>query len=233
MLTDTNGSGDRADEMARLQGRIFACARCVQAGYLREARPISRGKGSVDARMLIVGQAPGATGADHTNPFMGAAGRTLSAWLQIAGLPPWAHHDPDLAFVTAVTRCFPGKSAAGKGDRMPSGPEIALCAPYLEAEFGLVRPEVVVALGRLAATRLVGPAPLTDLIGSVVTIEHGGRTVPVIALPHPSGVSRWLNLPANRERHVAALRLLGGILGTLPPDVPEAPGAPDTEVAGR
>lgn len=204
--------------MDRLQGRIFRCARCVRAGHLSEARPITRGKGSVDARMLMVGQAPGASGADHTQPFMGAAGRTLSTWLQLAGLPPWAHHDPRLAFVTAITRCFPGKAMGGKGDRMPSGPEIALCAPYLEAEFALVRPEVVVALGRLAATRLVGPAPLSDLIGTVVEIERGGRTVPVITLPHPSGVSRWLNLPANRDRHIAALRLLGDMLGTLPPE---------------
>ena len=217
---------DRAEEMDRLQGQIFGCARCVRAGYLREARPITRGKGSVDARMLIVGQAPGAAGADHARPFMGAAGRTLSTWLQVAGLPPWAHRDPQLAFVTAITRCFPGKSTGGKGDRMPSGPEIALCAPYLEAEFALVRPEVVVALGRLAATRLVGPAPLSDLIGTVIAIDRGGGCVPVITLPHPSGVSRWLNLPANRERHVAALRLLGGILGTLHPESPGSATAP-------
>lgn len=204
--------------MARLQGHIFGCARCVAGGYLRVAHPVTRGKGSVHAKMLIVGQAPGAAGHTHEKPFSGAAGKALSAWLQIAGLPPWAHHDPELAFVTAITRCFPGKvpGAGGKGDRVPSGPEIALCAPYLEAEFALVRPRVVVALGRLAATRLIGPAPLGELIGQVREIERGGQRLPVVTLPHPSGVSRWLNLPANREQHLVALRLLGDLLSGAP-----------------
>ena len=207
---------DPQEQMARLQGHVFGCARCVMAGALAVAHPVARGKGSVHAAMLIVGQAPGAAGHTHGKPFSGPAGRALSAWLQTAGLPPWAHHDPDLAFVTAITRCFPGKVPGGKGDRVPSGPEIALCAPYLEAEFALVRPRVVVALGRLAATRLVGPAPLGELIGQVREIERGGQRLPVITLPHPSGVSRWLNLPANREQHLVALRRLGELLGTLP-----------------
>lgn len=202
--------------MARLQGHIFGCARCVAAGHLAVAHPVTRGKGGVDAAMLIVGQAPGATGHTHEKPFSGAAGRTLSAWLQLAGLPPWAHHDPELAFVTAITRCFPGKGVGGKGDRVPSPPEIALCAPYLAAEFALVRPKLVVALGRLAATRLIGPAPLTELIGELRWIARDGRDLPVITLPHPSGVSRWLNAPDNRARHLVALGLLADLLGTAP-----------------
>ena len=214
---------DAAEAMARLQGHIFGCARCVAGGFLEVAHPVTRGKGSVGAAMLIVGQAPGAAGHTHEKPFSGAAGKALSAWLQIAGLPPWAHHDADLAFVTAITRCFPGKAPGGKGDRVPSGPEIILCRPYLEAEFALVRPRVVVALGRLAATRLIGPAPLGELIGQVREIERDGRRLPVITLPHPSGVSRWLNLPVNREQHLVALRLLGELLGTLPKPIPGDP----------
>ena len=215
---------DAEDAMARLQGHVFGCARCVVGSFLEVAHPVARGKGSVRAAMLIVGQAPGAAGHTHGKPFSGVAGKALSAWFQIAGLPSWAHHDPELAFITAVTRCFPGKAPGGKGDRVPSGPEIILCRPYLEAEFELVRPRVVVALGRLAATRLVGPAPLGELIGQVREIERDGRTLPVITLPHPSGVSRWLNLPANRERHLVALRLLGELLGTLPVDSPNPVG---------
>ncbi|HEV2527148.1 MAG TPA: uracil-DNA glycosylase family protein [Thermomicrobiales bacterium] len=221
---------DRAATMAALQGHIFSCARCVRAGALEVARPITRGKGSVDARMLVVGQAPGATGHLHDKPFSGMAGRTLNLWFQRAGLPPWAHHDPALAFVTAITRCFPGKAnggrgadgrqTGGKGDRMPSGSEILLCQPYLEAEFALVCPEVVVILGRLAATRLIGPEPLGELIGTVRQVERAGRSIPAVTLPHPSGISRWLNLPANRDRHDIALRQLGEILGTLPSDPP-------------
>jgi uracil-DNA glycosylase len=158
---------------------------------------------------MIVGQAPGPTGKDARRPFSGTAGRTLGTWLELAGFPPNAHHNPELVFLTSVTRCFPGKSSAGKGDRLPSATEVRLCRPYLDEEIALVQPRVVVALGRLAATELIGSAPLSQLIDQVIEVERAGVRFPVITLPHPSGVSRWLNDPANRAKHETALRRLG------------------------
>lgn len=203
--------------MLALQGSISRCARCVQAGHIPVARPVTRGKGSVDAPLMIVGQAPGPTGKDARRPFSGTAGRTLAAWLELAGFPPKSHHDPNLVFLTSVTRCFPGKSKAGKGDRMPSSAEVRLCRPYLDEEIALVRPRVVVALGRLAATELVGPAPLSQLIERIIEVERAGVRFSVVTLPHPSGVSRWLNDPANRAKHEAALRRLGEIVRATAP----------------
>lgn len=197
-------------ELERLEGRIGACRRCVEAGFLTEAHPVHRGRGTVRARLMLVGQAPGATGHLHPKPFSGAAGRTLRGWLMAAGFPEEALHDGERIFLTSVTKCFPGPSlnGAGKGDRMPSPAEVRLCRPYLDEEIRLVQPAVVVVLGRLAATELLGSRPLAALVGPVHTVERAGRRLQVVVLSHPSGVSRWLNDPANRTKHGEALEAL-------------------------
>ena len=73
----------------------------------------------------------------------------------------------DNFYLTSVTKCFPGPSVSGKGDRAPSPAEISLCAGHLEREIAFVRPELVVTLGKLAANVMIGPGSLTDLVGTV------------------------------------------------------------------
>jgi uracil-DNA glycosylase len=111
--------------------------------------------------------------------------------------------------LTSVTKCFPGPSPSGKGDRSPSAAEVALCRSHLDREIALVHPELVIALGKLAASVLVRPASLADLVGTMREAERAGHRFQVLVLPHPSGVSRWLNDPENQERHARALALLG------------------------
>ena len=196
------------DELARalaaLHGEVAACRRCVAAGFIPAAHPIF--KGEVGNRVMVVGQAPGALGHERPMPYMGASGRTLRAWLAEAGFEPEALHGR--FYLTSLTKCFPGASRSGQGDRAPSTAEIALCRGHLDRELALVRPELVLALGRLAATALVGPAPLAELVGTLRPAERAGHRFLTLPLPHPSGVSRWLNDPANRARHAAALALL-------------------------
>ena len=210
---DSMVAGAAAVELERLEARIGGCRRCVEAAFLTEAHPVHRGRGTVRARLMLVGQAPGATGHLHPKPFSGAAGRTLRGWLVAAGFPEDALHDGERIFLTSVTKCFPGPSltGAGKGDRMPSPPEVRLCRPYLDAEIRLVRPDVVLALGRLAATELLGRDPLAALVGPAHEIERAGQRFRVVALSHPSGVSRWLNDPANRAKHYRALETLAAL----------------------
>lgn len=205
------GSPVAEGDLAALQGRIGGCRRCLEAGYLVAAHPVHRGKGTTRARLMVVGQAPGATGHLHPRPFGGAAGRTLAGWLADAGFPSGALHDGDRCFLTSVTKCFPGSSTGGKGDRMPSAAEVARCREYLDRELALVRPAVVLALGRLAATELLGPAPLAELVGQARTLARASHAFTVVTLSHPSGISRWLNQPANRARHAAALALLSDL----------------------
>jgi uracil-DNA glycosylase len=80
----------------------------------------------------------------------------------------------------------------------------------------LVRPDLVLALGRLAATALIGPEPLSALVGTLREVEWAGHRFLVLPLPHPSGVSHWLNAESNRELLARGLGLLAEWRETLP-----------------
>lgn len=197
---------DRALELARLHSRIRACRRCELAGYLERARPIVAG--SIRDRIAIVGQAPGAVELTTGMPFSGRSGAELRRWLAIAGIP-----DDRLPYRTAITKCFPGKSPTGSGDRRPSPAEIALCRPWLEQELALLRPDVILLVGGLAIDRFWGRVRLEAAIGR----SKARDGVTFIPLPHPSGASRWLNDPAHREllrRGLAHLRIAARALDT-------------------
>jgi uracil-DNA glycosylase len=148
---------------------------------------------------MIIGQAPGAIELTTGLPFSGRAGAELRRWLARAGIDE-AH----LPYRTSMTKCFPGKAASGAGDRRPSPPELALCAPWLERELALIRPAIVLLVGQLAIERFWGKQPLHEVIGNAR--KDGDRIL--IPLPHPSGASRWLNEPANRVLLERALRIL-------------------------
>lgn len=194
----------RSLALARLHREIADCRRCVAAGFLPEAHPIFRG--SVGNRVMVLGQAPGALTHERPMPYMGATGRLLERWLTTAGFPSGTLHGR--FYLTSLTKCFPGSSLSGKGDRAPGGREVALCRGHLDRELALVRPELVITLGRLAATALAGPATLTELVGTLREGERSGHRFLMLPLPHPSGVSRWMNDPANQARHRQALARL-------------------------
>lgn len=193
--------------LARLQDEIRACRRCVYAGFIPEAHPIVRG-GMEHCRMLV-GQAPGARAHEVGVPWSGASGVLLRSWFERAGFPPESFLDS--WYFTSLTKCFPGKVTGGKGDRAPSAAERRLCASWLEAEIALVRPAIIVTLGRLAAEALI-PAtkrlPLAEIVGRSWTVDLGYGDVTIIPLPHPSGVSRWRNDPLNTALVDHALDLL-------------------------
>lgn len=147
----------------------------------------------------MYGQAPGVLEGQERRPWRGRAGQTLRRWLDM---------DEETFYSTfycaSVTRCYPGRSPSGTGDRVPTPRERELCTFWFEWELRLLRPELIVAVGGLAIRHLLGPRPLDECIGS--TFEHGGAVV--VPLPHPSGVSRWLNAPANRARLDEAIALI-------------------------
>ena len=190
-----------ASDLTRLQARIRACTKCVQAGYLERAAPVL--DGDITDRVMIVGQAPGIVELTTRMPFSGRAGAELRRWLARAGIG-----EEDLPYRTSITKCFPGKAKSGSGDRRPSPAEIALCAPWLEAELAVVRPDVIVLVGTLAIERLWGKAALSEVVGRSKRSD-GSAGALLVPLPHPSGASRWLNDPANRARLGRGLRLLG------------------------
>ena len=183
---------------AELADEVVACRACVEAGYLTRANPI-RPTLLGDARVMLIGQAPGAVSDTRGYHFAGPAGTFLSRWLDRAGFPPGYFREH--VYLTSLTRCFPGKSASGNGDRAPSPGEIALCRHFLDAEFSLVRPKLVLLVGRLAIDAFIGRKPLTAIVGH--SFGRDGRVF--LPLPHASGVSRWLNNPGNRALLAGAL----------------------------
>ena len=183
--------------LASLQRDNRACRACAEADYPLESRPVL--EGHEGQRAYMYGQAPGVLEGQERRPWRGRAGQNLRRWLDL---------DEETFYRTfycaSVTRCYPGRSPSGSGDRVPTPREQELCSFWFEWELRLLRPELIVAVGGLAIRRLLGRRALDECIGE--TFEHAGAVV--VPLPHPSGVSRWLNDPANRARLEDAIALI-------------------------
>jgi uracil-DNA glycosylase family 4 len=194
------GMQDRAYAVQELQQRIRACRLCQEHGYLTRAHPIVSGRAG--DRLMVIGQAPGHRSVANELPFGGPGGRVLQKWLELAGFPPGYLHEH--TYLTSLTRCDPGKNSRGEGDRRPSPVEVALCRPFLLAELRLVQPRIVLLLGSMAIKAFFGKVRLEEVIGTA-QVRDGAHYLP---LPHPSGVSRWLNEASHRRLHQQALALL-------------------------
>jgi uracil-DNA glycosylase family 4 len=177
-----------------LQRTNAVCRRCVEAGYTLESWPVFEGRAG--QRAYLFGLAPGSVEGVERRPWRGRAGRTLRRWLQM---------DEDVFYASfycaSVTRCDPGRSPSGRGDRSATVAEQELCRPWAEEELRLLRPALVVTVGLVPARRLLGVTALTEAIGKSYVLDDALA----IPLPHPSGASGWLNDPANRARLGKAL----------------------------
>lgn len=188
--------------------RLGACRRCAHAPDVMPIVSLARAP-----RAMLIGQAPGSTEMGGGRPFAGRAGRTLFKWLERAGLDEPAARE--WLYISAITRCYPGPHPAGRGDRVPSPAERARCGDWLAEELDIIRPGVIVPVGRLAIDRFLGPLPLNEVVGREHDVKHeGGRSV-VIPLPHPSGASSWIHVPEHRALLDRSLDLLGSRLGLL------------------
>ena len=187
-----------------LQRDNRVCRACAEAGYPLESLPVVEGRPGQRAYML--GQAPGLLEGAELRPWRGRAGRTLRRWLEL---------DEDAFYETfycaSVTRCYPGRVPGGRGDRVPTPREQALCAFWREWELRLLRPSLIVPVGGIAVRRLLGPLSLLACVGE--RFELGAATV--IPLPHPSGASGWLNSLDNRGRLERATALVRAELAKL------------------
>jgi uracil-DNA glycosylase len=109
--------------------------------------------------------------------------------------------------MAAVCRCFPGKNSAG-GDRVPDAQEIVNCKRWLEAEIALLRPTLVLPIGKLAIQQFVAFDKLTDVIGKKLPVTFGGHAFEIVPLPHPSGASPWHRMEPGKTLLDQALRLI-------------------------
>ena len=202
---------DRQARLAVLMARVGACRLCQERGYLTEANPVGGQRGRVTDQIMVIGQAPGRQSVIRQIPFGGPGGQVLQSWFVRAGFRPEDFRER--MYISAVTRCDPGRSPKGSGDRKPSPAEQALCRPYLLEELALVRPRVLALVGGLAIQVFWGPGRLEDIVGTYR--EQAGRFL--LPLPHPSGASRWLNgldhqaLLSQAIEHLARWRLELGL----------------------
>jgi uracil-DNA glycosylase len=183
---------------------LHACRRCPGMASVPVSGP------PVRSEVMLVGQAPGVREPQLGRPFAWTAGKTLFRWFEEA-----CGFGEDVfrasIYMAAVCRCFPGKHPKGSGDRVPDDEEIANCAPWMAREIALLRPKLVIPVGKLAIAQFVTAEKLSEVIGRRIPLERGGVKFDLIALPHPSGASTW-------HRTEPGKTLLGRALGLLAKD---------------
>lgn len=193
---------------SRLAQHCRALAECRLCGHANAIVPIV--SNAVAPQVMLVGQAPGQVEAAGGKPFAGRAGKTLFRWLERAGIDEGAARDR--IYIAAITRCYPGPSPSGRGDRVPSPTEQETCGVWLDAELRLIRPKLLIPVGRLAITRFLPNLALDELIGREHVVEHVGGSSKVIPLPHPSGASSWIHQGNHPQLLDRALELIGAEL---------------------
>lgn len=172
--------------------------------YEDEKKVLVHGEGSIGARVMLIGEAPGEQETLKRRPFVGKAGKNLDEFLDLAGL------ERSQLYVSNTVKFRPTKiSAAGRVvNRPPTREEIELFLPWLRREMELVKPEVVVTLGNVPLKALMGrKAVIGDVHGSFQDVD-GLRIYPMY---HPASL---IYNPSLREVYAADIRRLALWLGT-------------------
>jgi uracil-DNA glycosylase len=168
-------------------------------------KPVVSG-GPIVSKVLLVGQAPGDKEPVMGRPFAWTAGKTLFRWFEeSAGLSEADFRGS--VYMAAVCRCFPGKKETG-GDRVPSREEIVNCSSWLEKEIELLRPELVLPVGKLAIEQFLASVRLDEVVGKKFRMNYAGHEFDLIPLPHPSGASPWHRMEPGKTLLNKALRLI-------------------------
>lgn len=181
-VTGTDGSGASRSALASHVQSLLACKRCPDM-----IGPVVSG-GPVNSKVMLLGQAPGAREGEFGKPFAWTAGKTMFKWFASVGMPEEAFRSR--VYMAAVCRCFPGKNPKG-GDRVPNRDEIAECSNWLGAEIALLRPELILPVGKLAIAQMLTVKKMKDVIGRQHRVRFHGHELDAIPLPHPSGASTW------------------------------------------
>lgn len=162
--------------------------------------------GPVVSKVLLVGQAPGDKEPKIGRPFAWTAGKTLFRWFnETAGMNEEQFRSS--IYMAAVCRCFPGKNPAG-GDRVPSPEEVLNCGVWLNRELNILRPALVIPVGKLAIEQFLPLRKLDQIIGRKFEVTRGGHCFDLIPLPHPSGASPWHRKEPGKSLLTRALRLI-------------------------
>ncbi len=180
--------------------RLLQCRRCPRMML----PPVSGGP--VLSKVMLIGQAPGVKEPVLGKPFAWTAGRTLFGWFEEFCRRTEIEVRSEIYFA-AVCRCFPGKTPAG-GDRVPAPDEIRNCSTWMNDEIDLLRPHLVIPVGKLAISQFIAFAKLEEVVGRAFTMRRQRCAFDLIPLPHPSGASPWHRIPPGIGLLRKAMRLI-------------------------
>ncbi|MGR8949583.1 MAG: uracil-DNA glycosylase [Gammaproteobacteria bacterium] len=161
-----------------LASQVAACTRCP----LHSSRTQTVfGNGARTAQLMVIGEAPGAEEDKQGEPFVGRAGHLLNSMLLALG------YQREEVFIANILKCRP------PNNRDPKAEEAAACANYLSAQIALLKPKLIVAVGRVAAQNLLGvDTPIGKMRGKpyFVTDRSTGSDIPVVVTYHPAYLLR-------------------------------------------
>jgi uracil-DNA glycosylase family 4 len=177
----------------QLQSAVANCTRCALASGRTQT---VFGVGDKSADCMIIGEAPGAEEDRRGEPFVGRAGQLLTAMLFAIGL------EREQVYIANILKCRP------PGNRDPRSEEVASCADYLQRQIALVKPKIIIAVGRIAAQNLLNTdTPIGRLRGQ--RFSYGADGIPVVVTYHPAYL---LRSPAQKSKAWADLSLVKSIL---------------------
>ncbi len=184
-------------DWAALESTAAECTACA----LCEGRTqVVFGIGNRSARWLIVGEAPGADEDARGEPFVGRAGQLLNAMIRATGATR------EQLYIANIVKCRP------PANRNPRPDEAASCAPFLLRQIELIQPDLILAVGRVAANNLLGnDETLGRLRGQ--TYAFGPKQIPLVVTYHPAYL---LRKPSEKAKAWADLRLAMGIASPVP-----------------
>ena len=171
--------GDKKVKLDALKKIALVCQRCPHLAGTRTQ--VVFGIGNIDAKLMLVGEAPGADEDRLGEPFVGRAGQLLNKMLEAMGL------SRDEIYISNVLKCRPDMPAGASGNRKPTLNEMKTCLPYLKKQIELIQPQAIVALGATAVTGLLGvEAPIGKLRGQWLNFQD----IPVMPTYHPAYLLR-------------------------------------------
>ncbi len=172
-------SGDAGSKLAALNAAVAACRQCEHLAASRTQTVF--GAGNPNAELMFVGEAPGEDEDRQGAPFVGRAGELLTRIIGAMGL---LRED---VYIANVLKCRPDMPEGAPGNRPPTPQEMQQCLPYLREQIAIIRPRVLVALGKTAMAGLTGAnEPMGAMRGRWFSFEN----IPLLATYHPSYLLR-------------------------------------------
>lgn len=198
-LVFRNGSAQKVfimDNLDIIRSKVVVCRLCDLSLKRIKAVP---GEGPLEAKLFILGEAPGRHEDEAGRPFVGMSGRFMDRYLELAGI------DRSAAFVTNAVKCRP------PNNRKPEMMEISACSPYLLGQLSAIKPSIVLALGTSACNALgIRYKQLSDVRGRLIQHDFHGHSLNVFVTFHPSFPMRFTK---PRAEFLKDLKTVASILG--------------------